>query len=318
MTTTTETLSDLQAVFASQGTHMVGAIVMWSLRDVHAERGELRAALEAIGLGVACPRDPKPERILAKAVEACGSGQRGILVRRLSKSTHAIIQERETDSEVLELDHTITMGLATVEGVTSAVSKSLAQAEETAGAPEPSDRALALAAKIGAEYDRIRKFANTDDMSVILTTAMLGTYRDNMLGALSLREGTGGVYFVPGSQIPTLVKLQELLHGLPGNSRMTVLSIYGDTANLAETAATARASFTAKLNELRQELGAFVQTLKSGDKEGTESHAETRLRRLDNLRDRVDMWGDILGDVRAELFTGIESAKAEVVKALGL
>lgn len=313
MTKTQEQIADY---FRTGGKNLIGAVIMWSLASVHAPRQSLRAALEDIGLGKAMPKDPRPQRLLSKAVESARLGAKGFLFRKLSGGRWAIVQESESTTGELEHTHLITLYTTEVEDPAG----SYFEPRYTHVAVEAfkSKEAEALAHKVQEAYSDARDFANTDDLSGILTSAMGGTDRSPMLGAVSLRQGTGGVYFVPGPKVETVLRLKSLVERLGGSSHVTVLTMHSDAANLEEAAHAARASFAAKLNELQTELATFVAEMKEQKKAMTDRHVETRVRRLDTLRARVDMWNDVLGDVRGELNEQIETAKQEVAEAMGL
>ncbi len=317
----TDTEKKLGDFFKQGGAKVVGAVVMWSLSGVRVDRQELREALESIGLGKAVPKDPRPTRLLSKAVEATRAGSKGFLFRKLSRSQWAIVAEREYDtgdSSKLDHDHVITLRMEQREDMDEDHTKYWVpvfdRVTTSDGIPK---RALELADAIVAHYEEARLFANTDDVSIILTQAMAGTAVDAGLGAVSLREGTGGVYFVPGCHVETVQRLKAVVDKI-GSSHVTCLTLYGDQENLEEAAHAARASFTAKLNELKGELADFVTTMLDDSKTMTDKHVETRVRRLGALQERVDMWKGALGDVQGELAASITQAQQEVAKAMGL
>jgi len=310
----TETESQLADFFKGGGDEVIGAVVMWALSGVRVKRTELRENLEAIELGKAMPKDPRPERLLGKAVQDAKIGAKGMLFRKLSKAEWALVQERELEDGTLELQHTITIGVEETERLGEKLWMPTAR---VLNADLVSADAHVLADKVLASYEEARDYANTEDVSIILTQAMKGSDVSAMLGAISLRQGSGGVYFVPGVQVERVRALQALVAKL-GSSHLTVLTLYGDTANLAEAAEAARTSFVARLNELREELHGFVASMREDEKTMTDSHVQTRVRRLHSLQERVDMWGDALGSVQNELSESIDAAKAEVGKAMGL
>lgn len=314
----TETEKNLAAFLKGGGTKVVGAVVMWSLSGVRVRRHELRAAMTEIGLAKAVPKDPKPERILAKAVDAARAGVRGILFRKTGKREWAIVEETEREDGTLDHRHVITLLMVKSEKddqwSPQANMAPDACFDENYATPE----AHALADAVQRHYETAWLYADTEDLSQILTATMMGTAVSPMLGAVSLREGTGGVYFVPGASVPAVLALRALVDGLHGNSHVTALTLYGDESNLAEASLAAKSSFTAKLNDLQGELATFVAEMEAGGKTMTDKHVETRVQRLTALRERVEMWGDALGDVRAELFGSIETATADVAEAMGL
>lgn len=315
----TETETKLEAFLKGGGTKVVGAVVMWALSQVRVPRAELRAALEQIGLGKAMPRDPQPARILSKAVHACAAGHPGLIFRKLGKEHWAIVEESELklpDGGGTELEHSHCLTLGVREenkGVGDYV-----PSVTVVGDIAPSNAAAMLATRVCAAYEEARLYANTDDLSIVLTTAMAGSNLNPMLAGVNLREGTGGVYYVPAATVKQVLQLQAMVDDLAGGSHVTIFTLYGDQSNLDEAARAARTGFTAKLNDLQGELATFVAGMKAKGKEMTDRHMETRINRLGTLDDRVDMWSDALGDVQAELRAQIEDAKKEVASAMGL
>jgi hypothetical protein len=314
----TDTEKKLADFFKGGGSEVMGAVVMWSLSGVHAPRAQLREDLEAIGLGAAVPKDPRPERLLGKAVEASRSGARGLVFRRKSKREWAVVEEAEVEG-VLEMTHTITLGVEKNPADYFATMRPVRGSDGNhTDHPEPSKAAKALADRVVAQYEDAREFATTDDLSIILTQCMGGTTKTPLLGAVSLRQETGGVYFVPGCSVEAVQQLKAVVERVAPASHVTVLTLYGAQENLEEAAHAARQSFQAKLNELRGELTDFVAEMKAGEKEMTDRHVATRVSRLDTLQERVDMWKGALGDVQDELVEAIGAAKTEVAKAMGL
>lgn len=307
------------AKFLEQGgAKVMGAVVMWALSGVKTPRAELRQAMEDIGLGKAVGKDPRPTRLLGKAVDACRSNAKGLLFRRLGRERWAIVEE-VADGEQLGHKHSITLMVTRPdpdkdEWVPEAQMAPEANCDVNYATPD----AHGLADRVIAAYEDVRLNASTEDLSKMLTAAMVGTAVTPMLGAVSLRENTGGVYFVPGASVAQVLQLKALVERLGGGSHLTALTLYGDQANLDEAAHAARASFTVKLNELKGELSTFVAEMTEGGKAFTSDHVGTRIKRLDALRERVDMWGGALGDVRAELEGSILEAQESVAEAMGL
>lgn len=311
MTTATETIRGMESVMKGAGQRVIGAVVMWSLGGVHVRRDALRDALDDMGLGAAMGRDPGPEGVLQRAAKSVSS--KGLIVRHRRRGSYAIVEEQNLgEGQPLRHRHTITVRVrCDANDVKTIV------AEDESG-EEPSQLARVFAERILAECDDVLVHANSEDLSRVLVRAVAGAQSDVCLGGLSLRDKTGGVYWVPGPSVDRLRKLQAFVDGLKGYSRIQVLTLYGDADNLREAAETARASFTSQLNELREELQAFVASCREGDKGATDHNIRTRVKRLQRLRDRVDLWSDALGGVQADLVQRIEDAKQEVAEQLGL
>jgi hypothetical protein len=308
----------LEAVFQAQGQQVLGALVYWSLAGVHWEREAMRAEWNALGLGRAIGRDPRPEALLTDAVYAARAGAKDVIFRRLSRYEWALVEESRTAGDVLAHVHAVTLRVvpATTPGVADRF-ESEDVAGATASTAERHASTLALAAKVERGFADAKEFAGTSDLSNGLTTALHGTTRDALLAGISLREGTGGLYFVPAAQVDRARALAALVNRSTASS-VYVLALYADEANLETAAKAAKASFTAQLNALRSELREFVQERKDAGEEIKESHLETRVRRLQSLQDRVGLWTEVLGGVAAELTGSIEAAKAEVAQEIGV
>lgn len=306
------TVENLESVFAGQGRKIVGAFAYWSLEGVCVRRDVWRDAMDAIGLGRAVGREPRPEALFSYAVGLAKTGVKGVLLRRLSRYSWAVVEEVRGEGDVLTHAHVITLY------VDPAQPAGGVQASSVEGAGDAGRAALEVGVKIGQLYEHIRDHVLTADLSTMLTTAMHGSTVRPMLGAISLRERTGGLYLLPSGSVAQAKQLAAAVNALPGGSRVEVLTLYADAENLATAAASAKASFTGQLNELRAELAAFRELAVAAGTGATDRNVDVRLGRLNSLDERVSMWADVLGDVRAELVAGIEAAKAEVVAALAL
>jgi hypothetical protein len=302
------TVENLESVFAAQGRKVVGAFCYWSLSNVCVARDEWRETMDKLGLGRAVGRSPRPEAVLSDAVGLAKTGVKGVLMRRLDRYSWAVVEEVRTADDVLTHTHVLTLSVPASGGnmQTLAVVPVVGQAAED------------VAKKVAAGFDKIVANVLTADLSTMLTTAMHGSTVRPMLGAISLRDRTGGLYLLPSGSVAQAKALAAAVNVLPGGSRVEVLTLYADQENLAAAAASAKASFTTQLNELREELATFVEDIKASGKEVNDRNTDVRLGRLNSLDARVDMWSDVLGDVRSELAASIAAAKAEVVAAMAL
>ena len=308
-------VQNLEAVFAAGGRKVVGAFCYWSLSNVEVNRQLWRDTMESIGLGRAVGREPRAEAMLSDAAHLARSGADGILLRRVDRYSWGIIEEVRGESDnVLSHSHDLTL---TVQPSAVPVGQRVL-VFAVAGAPVAGDQAQRVAAKMVAACENIAQNVLTTDLSTMLTTAMHGSTVRPMLGAISLRDRTGGLYLLPPGSVVQAKALAAAVNALAGGSRVDVLTLYADDENLATAAQSAKASFTAQLNVLREELAAFQAEAKGATKDVTDRNVDVRLGRLNSLDQRVSMWSEVLGDVRAELVASIEAAKADVVAALGL
>lgn len=303
------------AAILRSGARPVAAFVFWTLAAINIGRAKLRERFESIGLGKAVGRDPRPEALLATAVKACSRGLpkaargSGITFRRLGRYAFAILEERLGGGEVLLVEHTLTITLEQSGSVWEAVTKT---ASGHASSP-----ALELSERVLDAYLHARDFVDSTELSSMITTALHGTLTSPMLAAVSLRERSGGLYLVPAQSVE-LARMLATVVREESSSSFHVLSLYADEENLRAACGVARESLAGRLNELRDEVSEFVAEQKAQDKDTGERNLKARLRRYDALRARVDVYADLLGEAKTDLVSGIENAKSELARVLGI
>lgn len=306
---------DQARTLLGQGAHTVAAMCWWSLDGVRVRRADLRAELTALGLGKAVQRDPAPHATLARAVRAADARCEGVVADRVGGRRWALLASRtETaaDGETLVLhDHVITLGTQDGELVAAAV-------PGVAVTPAVG----AAAAIIAEEYRERREWMHGSELGATLVRALRGNGRRSLLGALSLRGRTGGVYLVPAGSLPALRALREVVQRAGKGSDLEIWPIAGDAATLEAASRAVRADVTSQLRELREELqGAATEitAVAEGESDGMAARScDVRLARVGVLTERVEMWADALGSSRAELLAQLDAAKAAVREAYGL
>lgn len=306
MTTTTK--EKLGAVLSSGGAHTLGAMVFWSLSGAHIRRDEFRARLADLGLDEAMPRDPSPKGALSKTVSSVMTGKRGVLARRIRNGFGLVLERLVDDGRRLEVDHVATVGIKDSDLDVTYVEP---EHEATLTEAQPD-----LIQSLKTEYAEVRDFVQTPDLSEILSTALNGSPHRGLFAALSLRERTGGLYFIHGSHVERMQRFKALVEQMAPHSSITVLTITGDSENLDQTAAVAKTTFAAQLAGLKAELVEFTEHLRGSDKSASEYSIATRAERYKELRARVDLFRDVLGDVATDLTGQIEDAKNDMVKQL--
>jgi hypothetical protein len=300
-------VGDLGAFLRAGGTKEIGALVFWSLSGVNIPRDEFRKAFEAHGMGAAVPRAPRHATCLTTAVTGAMVGKKDVFARRLEHNGWGLVVEHhDRDNNELAHKHVATVEL---EGL-----KNIRLKWKFQGKPEQLAKLSVVKPDIEARYETARTHLDTSDLSSILVNLMHGTARETLLGAVSLRERTGGLYFVHARRLEDLALVKNTVERLAPKCSITVLTISGSADNLAAAAAAARQSFEGQLKELRDELVQFKAQL--GNKGATEHNITVRANRYDQLNARVELFRDVLGDVALELEMSIASAKAELVKEL--
>jgi hypothetical protein len=307
------TILQLETFLKAGGEKTIGAFCFWSLNGVHVERRTLREAFERIGMQAAVPRDPRFQTLLSTAMAKLPVGKRNVVARRHAGGWAILVEEQDLIEQKLKL-----MQVAHVAVASEASQVAEARAKNPSrmapelrwkfmGTPSHVQQGMKLAQEVELEFCEARLFADTADMSTILTNCMHGTTKDAILGAVSLRQTTGGLYFVHATRVAAARELAELVQRLAPQSVVTVLSLTADQANLEAAATAARTSFSAQLAALRDEVEKFRSETPLGER--TDRNIATRAAHFAQLRARVELFRDVLGSVAGELASDIERAK---------
>ncbi len=314
MATSLKTVDQIAEVLKGGGLQTIGALVFWTLNGVRLERSAFTSEVDLLGLGAAVPRPSKGYALLSEAVRRVSIGRTDVIFRRTGKQWAVVFEK--SGRRILH-EHVATLRAVDNEDGTikiEACDPDTGAAFTASGVHD--DRLVDLVAKIGIEVkDRQRNFL-TDDLSSMLVTMMHGTARQQLLAGLSLRDRSGGLYFVHASKVEQVKKLSALVQGKCPGSSLVVLTLTGDADNLASAAATARQSITAQLAEIRDEIGEFVAKMKATDGKVQDRNIEVRAARFQSLRDRADLFADLLGEVAGELRAQIDTARDQLLAEL--
>lgn len=318
---TSSTIAHLGDYLASGGHQTIGALVFWSLSGVRIERADLRSALGAIGMGAAVPKDPKHSASLTTAIHQTAVGKPNVLMRKVAKGW-AVVLESADPAQVGKLKHTHAatvvadpMELAVQRRAEKDPNRLAPELDWKIQAPAESIAAvMPIAREVEERFVAVRQYLDTSDLSCILVNAMHGTSKDQLLAAVSLRQSSGGLYFVHASKLPSLLAMRTVLERLAPKCELSVLTITGNADNLAAAGKAARLSFQAQLAELRAEVAKFRADVPFGDR--VERSVSTRAAAYQQLAGRVELFRDVLGSVADELGSEIEAARAEVERLL--
>jgi hypothetical protein len=316
-------VGQLGQVFRGAGERTIGAMCFWSLSGVDVSRDEFRAAFEAIGMAAAVPRDPRHDTSLTTAVKAVQIGKRDVVVRRVAKGWGIVLEKTETETAGarLKLTHALTVH-ADPDPTTIRLAREKDPANRLApelvwkfsGTPDQIERARLLASEITQEYLKTRARIGTSDLSAVLVNTMHGTTKDSLLAAVSLRQSSGGLYFVHASKVQAARDLADTVHRIAPKCALSVLTITGNADNLAAAAQAAKNGFVTQLNELKAEVAQFRSETDLGKR--TERNVTVRAAHYTALASRVQLFRDVLGDIADELNFEITAAKAEVERLL--
>ncbi len=282
--------------------------MFWSLAGVKIQREEFRAELHRLGLDEAMSRDPSPKGALSKAVPAVVTGKRGVLARRVTNGSFGLLLERLKEEHRLEITHVATVGTKGGDLEISFVGEA---EHERLQKEQPG-----LLSQLASEYSLVRDYVQTADLSEVLSAAMNGSPYRGLFSALSLRERTGGLYFIHGSHVERMQQFAATIQRLAPECQVSVLTITGDRENLEQTAAAARTTFASQLKALKAELVEFRDHLSATQKAPSEHSIAVRAERYRELLARVELFKDILGDVAGDLSSQISEARDQMLAQL--
>lgn len=285
------------------GTHVIGAVVCWSLNGYCAPRDAFHDALTKAwpDAEAALAKPPSARGALRSAVDRMGK-RSGVLFRPMA-SGFAMVLESEASGK-LHYQH-----VATVTPLESGL-----QFTEVDG--QGNELAKPVFARLCEEWQKRRDNVDSEELSDTLSLLLNGTWRRPLLAAFSLRDRTGGVYFVPGSTLPHLLAVKAAIEGLSPGCRIGVLTVSGTRENLVEAAEEARKSLTRQLAEVRTEAQAFIAELRANGKSARDQNLRTRSERFNGLSARVDLFREILGDIANDLSSNIEQARVALLEEI--
>jgi hypothetical protein len=295
-------LAQVGDVIAGAGPKRVGALVFWTLQGVDIPREKLRAGLDRLGLAAGLGRDPTPKALLSSAVKHCVPRRPGVLVRPMGAGEWALVVERRSTTG-LEHEHLVTLKVGK-------------EGPERVERGKPLDPVRELLAAIDARYQHCSEHVDTPELSACLVQLMSGTYKDPLLSAVSLRERTGGLYFVPSAKVDLAFAVSALVRVHAPTSEINVFAISGDADNLAQASAAAKRGFASQLSELRDEIAELKGELAAKAAVATDRNLLTRAKRFQMLRERVQMFRDVLGTVTDELTAEVDTVKAQLLGEL--
>jgi hypothetical protein len=299
----TNTARQISEVLGAQGLHTIGALVFWTLSGVRIARDELAEALNAIGLGAAMVRKPTPHAALATAIKRVGMGRKGILFRQV-KREWALVFERGGGKRLL-LAHDATFRV-NAEGAIEV------ECMHDGEIPELHNLRMA----IEAQYQEVLDYVSSSDLSAVLCTAMQGVGSETMLGGLSLRQSAGGLYYVSAAKLDTLKEFARVVSEAAPQSSIEVLTLTGDAENLEAAARNVRGNITTQLKQAREEIGEFLEHLQKDSRSARADSIAVRAEQFRQIKARVELFADVLGESMAELQQQVETARTELMSKL--
>lgn len=302
--TASQTIAEQQAKVAKG--KILGCTTFWSLRGFRVPRADFKAELGNIGLAAAYGRDMSPKAVLTRAVDSWLRGRKDLSVKRL-KAGVALEHVAIVDGRVRR-SHCWTV---------AALPNGALDFDQKDDSANVSQAFVAeMKARMEQCFQEVIDYATTTDLSAALTTAMQGTRKAPMLSACNLRDEAGGVYFVPAASLPIFNTFRDYIHAnSDSNVRRFWISDVED--NAAEVSEGVKQTVEGELAELRSSVLAFAKECGEKGKDVGLKTINARAKRYDDLRVKVDLWADMLGDVATEMRAKIGEAAASLKSDLG-
>lgn len=282
----------------------IGSLIWWSLSDNHVDFSTLESYAKAFGY---------PERYLPNEVTPISAFRRawkdaskrmsaGLMLRSIGDTPQSIQialvkEERNTSQSTLDheqllaiifdkKDHTISVDFTAIHKYTAT---ELANHEVVTLVRERYQHHLLL---------------TTEDMRKLITNFVHAK-------GISLRE-SGGVYFIPAPEQPTLESMTELVHKV-GRNQVVFMPFYDSPQAQAVLSGLAKESIAQDIQRLEEEL----DQLASDDKT-RESTLQRRLELYEDLKSRVATFNMVL-EVQADEFNNkIHDLQNKLRTQLGL
>ena len=276
-----DAVADLQGALKGAGPHM-GDIVWIEMSDVDVERDALRQQFATAGLPASLiTPDPDAQSALGRAVGRYREAGRGIFLRRPQQRGKEvmIVQQRGETFDVL----------ATVD-----VDGSQLRVVRRADA---NGQLESVVKEMEREFDHHLRYARGSEVSHVMVTTIL-----SWCGGIRLKEN-GHVYWVPAAGAQDLRATKGVADGL-GDSHVTVIPVHATDESRAALQRAATQSFEAELRKANEELDAFAES----EKDTRSSTLERRLAEFADLREKVELYSDILERQKGRLLKGLEGA----------
>jgi len=286
---------------------ILGALAFWSLRDVSVERADLRAALEAIGLGFASSKDPKPQACLRMAVE---------IVRR--STTSDVVFDRVSDSPSEIVYAMSSRSADQVAEVATYQHRTRVRLDKASGALSLEDTTDETLLAVAAKYRHLITYLTTAEFGMVLVNALRGRGHSTGLSAINVRGDAGGVYFVSSSYVETLGKLADIVDGIVGRGAFTVWPILANDRAAEQTSVAVRTDLTSRVQDVRLDVRTLLASVKSdaGSDLATRQVA-ARVAAFDGLRSRIEAYSEILGELKSGMLAEVEDLRAALAAAVG-
>lgn len=281
----------------------LGAFVWWSLRGVDVERDEMREAFKAVGLERAVPRDPQPRAVMTRA---CREALRSVTMHRFDR-----VRE---DGEVITSALSRCAKDAAAESVTwtqvAIIRLDVPSGTISTLVNDPTDiEAAQIVQRAKDLYAHVARYASSDDLRTALGHAMNGRRRDLLLGAVNVN----GVHYVRREQLDRLGALATWVQ-TKSAGEITIVTVERTSENEAQIASGAQATILSRVRELQGEADHIAELVQLASEDELDRVLQPYLDRFELIRSSIELYSDVLGQVREDLLKSEREARAAITR----
>jgi hypothetical protein len=286
----TSEVEKITSALPTSGLHL-GDVVWCSLQDVRVTRQDLHDTFVRNGLDPNVVKTTSsPEGALGKAISGWREREQGdrIFLRRSEKrSSDCLIVRQEG-----RVFHTMArVWIRDAQGVVHQVpqiERSVTHADH---------RSDAIFHELALGFAEHFSFADSSEVGATVVDTIL-----NSLKGIRLKN-QGHVYWIPGTRAREIRALKDIVDQL-GQSFMSILPIHESKEARASLQVAATQSFEQELKAAVAELTEFTasETIRV-------STLERRLEQYGQLREKVELYADILATKKDQLLAGLEGAR---------
>lgn len=283
-------------------TKELGAITMWTFRDVKVKADVLYKMYERAGIDPKknpelYPRDLVGSVCFHKTLRELRAKTGSIMVRPIDESSERIIiglVREDRDRDKADLDYEV-----------EAKVKFKKDTESVTHRAKKGTEGERVAKMIVETYDALSQHYISIDLSRMMTKIVT-----RHMGSVCLRS-TGGVYFTPAHHVMTLEKLQSIFNQL-GATDVTVIPIFGDDRSKSNLGRQTQRALHEELAALQKEIEDFKAKTPRSDT------LQNRVVQYKALKKRCDMYASMLSIKVDDIKTGIDDCGKAVQALLGV
>src|SRR5215475_4010284 len=310
---------------------LIGFTVLWRLEEIRVSHTDLEQALQSVGFEKYLPDPPTPRVALRRALaewiktkqrtartlqlqlgiedlDENGGGRRRTLIRVIDRAgsdhlVYALVAE-DVDFSALGLSYGTALRILLNKKTGEMICTTDAE-----GVIDAQRESQQLTDELMPYWRQYRDLFIARDLSQMMREIIDG------MNAVSLRQA-GGVYFVPESERDSLLRLRQLIAGIPHTAGpgafVCALGVPDAVEAKRGLSRAVHAGLLDEINSLRGDLGRLGE---SGDRLREKTIAQ-RLVIYKRLKAKAEMYQDLLGMQQDQVRDGIAGLEREALNLL--